>query len=99
MLGQGLALLKKAKWKKKYIELFCQILKKQVLMAENDGYKIHITDIYLDEIEKVGANVVSFSIKQCANVLTNMYISSFSHNFNKCKLSKSNIYLILIFIE
>lgn len=68
-------------------------------MAENDGYKIHITDIYLDEIEKVGANVVSFSIKQGANVLTNMYTSSFSHNFNKCKLSDLNIYLILIFIE
>lgn len=63
MLGQGLALVKKAKWKKKYIELFCHILKKQVLMAENDGYKIHITDIYLDEIEKVGANVVSLSLK------------------------------------
>lgn len=61
MLGQGLALLKKAKWKKKYIELFCQILKKQVLMAENDGYKIHITDIYLDEIAKAGATVLTSS--------------------------------------
>ncbi|XP_062572032.1 ribosomal RNA processing protein 1 homolog A-like [Saccostrea cucullata] len=59
MLGQGLALLKKAKWKKNHIDLFCQVMKDQVLMAENDGYKIHITDIYLDELQKSGADVLS----------------------------------------
>lgn len=32
-------------------------------MVENDGYKIYIIDIYLDEIEKVGVNVVSLSLK------------------------------------
>ncbi|XP_048775041.2 ribosomal RNA processing protein 1 homolog B-like isoform X2 [Ostrea edulis] len=59
MLGQSLVLLKKAKWKKAHLDFFGQILKDHVLMAENDGYKIHITDIYLDELEKAGAEVLS----------------------------------------
>ncbi|XP_061165284.1 ribosomal RNA processing protein 1 homolog A-like [Saccostrea echinata] len=59
MLGQGIALLKKTRWKKDHVDLFCQVIKKQVLLAENDGYKIHITDIYLDELQKSGAEVLS----------------------------------------
>lgn len=60
MLGQALALMKKAKWKKAHLDMFGQILKDRVLMAENDGYKFHITDIYLDELEKAGAEIVGF---------------------------------------
>ena len=74
MLRQGFAALKKAKWKKAYIDMFCQILREQVLNAENDGYKIHITDIYLEELEKAGVEVVSYSDRLVARHMQKIVI-------------------------
>ncbi|CAC5421716.1 RRP1 [Mytilus coruscus] len=59
MLTQSLEFLKKQKWKKNLITKFTDILSNKIMTIKEDtapdGLKIHFTDIYLDELERVGA--------------------------------------------
>ncbi|VDI48894.1 ribosomal RNA-processing protein 1 [Mytilus galloprovincialis] len=59
MLTQSLEFLKKQKWKKSLITKFTDILSNKIMNIKEDtspdGLKIHFTDIYLDELERVGA--------------------------------------------
>lgn len=62
MLTQSLEFLKKQKWKKSLITKFTDILSNKIMNIKEDtspdGLKIHFTDIYLDELERVGAEEV-----------------------------------------
>ena len=63
MLTQSLEFLKKQKWKKGVLTKFVDILSSKILTVTEDkapdGLKIHLADIYLDELEKVGSNEVT----------------------------------------
>lgn len=62
ILTQTLEYIKKRKWKKSLISNFTDVLSSKILTeAEEripDGLKIHLADIYLDELESVGAEEV-----------------------------------------
>lgn len=76
-LHESFVLLKNQKWETKWIKYFKKVLKKTVLSEEGNaplGLKIHICEIYMEELAKVGENklspetVKSFIIPFC-NVL------------------------------
>ncbi|KAK3106860.1 hypothetical protein FSP39_001584 [Pinctada imbricata] len=89
MLRQSMLYLKKAKWKKSLIAEFVDVLSHRVMDPDvTDGLKIHVTDIFIDELEKVGAEVLtaeqvihflepftSFVQKSSNTVLVNRVIS------------------------
>ena len=62
-MTQSLEFLKKQKWKKGVLTKFVDILSSKILTVTEDkapdGLKIHLADIYLDELEKVGSNEVT----------------------------------------
>ncbi|GIY20651.1 ribosomal RNA processing protein 1 homolog B [Caerostris extrusa] len=66
VLHQGFQLLKNQKWKIKFIKKFSKVLKNTVLDPSIDsapfGLKIHVSDIYMEELAKVGADEVTKKI-------------------------------------
>ncbi|GFT45181.1 ribosomal RNA processing protein 1 homolog A [Nephila pilipes] len=65
-LHQGYQLLKNLKWEVKYIKAFVKTLKNTVLSPSSEsvplGLKIHISEIYMEELAKVGADEVTSKI-------------------------------------
>uniref|UniRef100_A0A8C4UQW0 Uncharacterized protein n=1 Tax=Falco tinnunculus TaxID=100819 RepID=A0A8C4UQW0_FALTI len=58
ILRQSFEALKRNEWDESLIELFLQLLMKEVMDASSNaptGIKLHFIDIYLDELAKVGA--------------------------------------------
>ncbi|NXX79443.1 RRP1B protein, partial [Urocolius indicus] len=58
MLKQSFEVLKRSEWDESLIELFLQLLMKEVMDPDSNapiGIKLHFIDIYLDELAKVGA--------------------------------------------
>lgn len=61
-LHQTYQLLKNLKWELKWIKQFRKVMKKTVLNGVSEitpvGLKMHISDIYMEELAKVGAEEV-----------------------------------------
>ncbi|KAF1458085.1 hypothetical protein FQV08_0014647, partial [Pygoscelis antarcticus] len=58
ILRQSFEVLKRNEWDESLIELFLQLLMKEVMDPDSNaptGIKLHFIDIYLDELAKVGA--------------------------------------------
>ncbi|KAM9259341.1 ribosomal RNA processing protein 1 homolog B isoform 2-T2 [Cariama cristata] len=58
ILRQSFEVLKRNEWDESLIELFLQLLMKEVMEPDSNapiGIKLHFIDIYLDELAKVGA--------------------------------------------
>ncbi|XP_074760578.1 ribosomal RNA processing protein 1 homolog B isoform X1 [Athene noctua] len=58
ILRQSFEVLKRNEWDESLIELFLQLLMKEILDPDSNaptGIKLHFIDIYLDELAKVGA--------------------------------------------
>ncbi|KFV10271.1 Ribosomal RNA processing protein 1 B, partial [Pterocles gutturalis] len=58
ILRQSFEVLKRNEWDESLIELFLQLLMKEVMDPDSNaptGIKLHFVDIYLDELAKVGA--------------------------------------------
>jgi len=60
---ESFMLLKKKKWEMKWIKHFRKVLKKTVLNSASEsaplGLKIHIAEVYMDELNKVGGRELS----------------------------------------
>ncbi|XP_069115811.1 ribosomal RNA processing protein 1 homolog A-like [Argopecten irradians] len=63
MLNQTLLFLKNKKWRRNIVKEFTSILSSEVMSPDNEkipqGLRIHLADIYLAELEKVGAEQLS----------------------------------------
>lgn len=60
-LHQTYQLLKKLNWELKWVKRFRKVMKKTVLSTSDAvplGLKMHISDIYLEELAKVGSEEV-----------------------------------------
>ena len=60
---RSLELLQKHNWDKNHIEKLVQLLSSHVMSSTNEdvpaGIKLHLVDIYLEELETVGTGEVS----------------------------------------
>lgn len=58
MLYESFMVLKKSKWESKLVDQLMQIFSETVMNPDSDGIpdglKIHFSDIYLEEVEKIG---------------------------------------------
>lgn len=108
-MTQSLEFLKKQKWKKGVLTKFVDILSSKILTVTEDkapdGLKIHLADIYLDELEKVGSNEVTkylllfqfFLQIEIINIINVQYFCSLSNVSAIWSLSRISLWKQLHF--